>query len=430
VKLRRNHRILVVGAGRAGVTALEEIRRSGHTGPLAVLHDETNPPYDRPGCAKGLLTGHSRPQDLRMPIAGGLDVDWHLGRRAVFLDTAAQTVITDTDEAFEYDGLVITSGARAVAPASIPVGEPGIHLIYGLDDAWSLRADLHRAGRVAVIGAGLTGSEVASAVRSMARECVLIDSKTPMAKPLGAVAAQLIAPEIRRAGVELRTGRRVTEVFKARKGWGLLLDDGEEVFADVIVASTGERPDTEWLSGTSELDISDGVLCDESLRVRGAENVVAAGTVARWPNLQYTAEPMRIGQWIAALEMGRSAARTLLAGSRPVEPVTHLPRFWSDQFGLRIQVCGQLPAEADVAVTEMRLGRRDVARAGVLLGYQLDHRLVGLVGVNAPHAFTAMARAMIATRGAMAPAPATRTAVTAPAEQARRSSRRYLAAVG
>jgi NADPH-dependent 2,4-dienoyl-CoA reductase/sulfur reductase-like enzyme len=432
VKLRRNDRILVVGAGRAGVTALEEIRRSGHTGRLTVLHDETNAPYDRPGCAKGLLTGHSRPRDLKMPIADGLDVNWHLGRRAVHLDTAAQTVITNTDEAFEYDGLVIASGARAVAPPSIPIGEPGIHLIYGLNDAWALRADLHRAARVAVIGAGLTGSEVAYAVRSMARDCILIDSKTPLTKPIGEVAAQLVAPEMRRAGVELRTGRRVTEVFRARKGWGLLLDNGEELFADVVVASTGERPDTEWLSGVPEFDISDGVLCDEGLRVRGATNVVAAGTVARWPNLQYTAEPMRVGQWIAAMEMGRAAARTLLAGTNPVKPVTHLPRFWSDQFGLRIQVCGQLPPEADVAVTEMRTGRRDVARAGVLMGYQLDHRLVGLVGVNAPHAFTSMARAMIATRGAIAATPATVASVTTSSsvEQTGRGTRRYLAAVG
>jgi NADPH-dependent 2,4-dienoyl-CoA reductase/sulfur reductase-like enzyme len=428
VKLRRNQRILVVGAGRAGVTALEELRRSGHTGELSILHDETKAPYDRPGCAKGLLTGHSRPQDLTMPIAGGLEVNWHLGRRAVHLDTAAQTVITNTDEAFEYDGLVIASGAKAVAPPAIPVGEPGIHMLYGLDDAWGLRADLHRAGRVAVVGAGLTGSEVASAVRGMARECVLIDSKLPLTKPVGEPAAKLISLEMRRAGVELRVGRRVKEVYRARRGWALLLDDGEEVLADVIVATTGERPDTEWLSGTPELDISDGVLCDQSLRVVGAENVVAAGTVARWPNLQYSPEPVRVGQWIAALEMGRAAARTLLAGKNPVKPMTHLPRFWSDQFGLRIQVCGQLPPEADVAVTEMRLGRRDVARAGVLLGYQLEHRLVGLVGVNAPHAFTSMARAMIATGGVMAAAPAAR-ATSTPVEQVGRG-RRYLAAVG
>jgi NADPH-dependent 2,4-dienoyl-CoA reductase/sulfur reductase-like enzyme len=428
VKFKRNHRLLVVGAGRAGVSALEEIRRQGFEGELSILHDETHPPYDRPGCAKSLLSGHARPQDLKMPIADGLDVDWHLGRRAVHLDVEAHTVITDTDEVFEYDGLVITSGAHPIAPPMIPVGEEGIHLLYGLDDSWGLRADLQRAQKVAVIGAGLTGSEVAYAVRMMARDCVLIDSKDPMAKPVGAHAAHLIAPEILRAGVELRTGKRVAEVTRGRRGgWMLTLNDGEEITVDLIVATTGERPDTKWLAEAPKLDITDGVLCDTSLRVLDAtkgtpiDGVVAAGTVARWPNLQYSDKPARVGQWIAALDTGQAAARTLLASRAALEPVTHMPRFWSDQFGLRIQVCGVLPDEAQVSLTEMRRGRRDVARAGVLLGYEVDNTLVGLVAVNAPHAFTSMARAMIATRGAVA-------AASAPAVEL--SGRRLLAAVG
>jgi hypothetical protein len=119
--------------------------------------------------------------------------------------------------------------------------------------------------------------------------------------------------------------------------------------------------------------------------------------------------------------MGRAAARTLLADPGTyLEPMTHLPRFWSDQFGLRIQVCGQLPPEADVALSEMRPGRKDIARAGVLLGYEHEDRLVGLVGVNAPHAFTSMARSMIATRGAIKSMPVERVT----------SGRNYLAAVG
>jgi len=430
VTFRRSDRVLVVGAGRAGLSAVEELRRRGHTGDITVLHDETNAPYDRPGCAKGMLTGDSRPQDLRLPIADGLEVDWRFGRRAVHLDLAAQTVITNTDEAFEYDGLVIASGARAVVPKGIPVGEPGVHLIYGLDDAYRLRQDLRRANKVVVIGAGLTGCEVSYAVRSQARDCILIDSQAyPLMRPLGEHAARLIRPEMDRHGLEVRSKTRVAEVFKTKKGWGLILDNGEEIHTDVIVASTGERPDNDWLKDTPELDTSDGVLCDASLRVVGAKNVVAAGTIARWPNLQYSAKPGRVGQWIAALEQGRGAARTLLAGNTTVGPVTHLPRFWSDQYGLRIQVCGTLPPEADVAVTEMRKGRRDVARAGVLLAYQLDNRLIGLVGVNAPQAFTTMARAMIATRGAMVAPVATGAAVTT-VEEITGSSRRYLAAVG
>lgn len=396
-----NEQIVIVGAGRAGVAAAEELRLQGFDGELVILHDEDNMPYDRPACAKGLLTGHDRPKDVHMPVLDGTEAHWMLGRRAVYLDTEAQTVVTDTDEAFEYDGLVIATGAGPVIPPSIPVGEPGIHALYGLNDAWSLRADLRTARRVAVIGAGMTGCEVASAVKYLSRECILINPRDyVLTGPLGEYVGQMMTNEMERQGVKMRMGRRVSEMYRSRRGWVLVLDDGEEVEADVVVATTGERPDTQWLQAAEGVDASDGVLCDETLRVVGVDNVVAAGTVARWPNLQYSADPQRIGQWICALEHGRSAAQALMAGpDAPLPPVTHMPRFWSDQFGVRIQVCGQLPADAEVTITEMRPGRSDVARAGVIVGYYQDDALVGLVAVNAVRQFTAMARAMLSAQG-------------------------------
>lgn len=398
-------RILVVGAGRAGVAAAEEARRLGFAGELVILHDENGGPYDRPACAKGVLTGHQRPADIGLPVAEGTGITWELGRRAVHLDPIRRIVHTNTGESYGYDGLVIATGSSARPPAGWPIGAPGLHVLYRLADAWALRADLRRANRVAVIGAGLTGCEVASAVRSLARDCVLIDAKPyAMTRALGEHVGRMLTYEMAREGVQLRLGRRVSGLARVGRGWQLRLDDGEEIIADVMVAATGERPDTGWLAGVSGLDTADGVLCDASLRVVGADDVVAAGTVARWPNLRYSSTPTRIGQWIAALEQGRAAARTLLAGDSEVGPVTHVPRFWSDQFGLRIQVCGQLPTDAAISVGRMRPRRTDVARSGVLVGYHVDDQLVGLVAVNASHAFTAMSRAMLATAGHVAPA--------------------------
>jgi len=425
----RREQIVIVGAGRAGVAAAEELRMLGFDGDLVILHDEEEPPYDRPSCAKGLLTGHSRPSDVTMPIMPGVDAHWKLGRKAVHLDTEAHMVITDTDEVFEYDGLVIATGAYAMAPPGWPIGEPGLHVLYRMDDAWRLRSELRWADSVAVVGGGLTGCEVASAVRGMARDCYLIDTKPyPMAGPLGEHVGRMVGEEMKADGVRMRAGRRVAGLNRARRGWTLILDDGEEITVDIVVAATGEKPDTRWLQGCQDIDATDGVLCDEALRVVGAEDVVAAGTIARWPNLQYSATPRRVGQWITALEHGRAAARTLLSKGHPVEPVTHMPRFWSEQFGLRIQVCGQTPSEAEVAITEMRPGRADTARAGVLVGYHVDGVQVGLAAVNAPGPFTPMARAMLANAGAtISSAPVTAPAVQEPVAADPR--RRLLAAV-
>ncbi len=238
-------RVVVVGGGRAGVAAVEELRRLGYDDDLVVLHDEPTPPYDRPACAKGLLTGHKRPADALMRVHGADGVDWRFGRRATALDAQAQVVHTDTGERFGYDRLVIATGAAPVPPQGWPMQEPGLHVLYRLGDAWRLRRELRDARRVAVVGAGLTGCEVAHAVRSLARECVLIDPRPQaLVRPLGEQVGRVVTREIARDGVTLRLSRRVTGLARGRRGWVLMLDDGDEVHADVVVTTTGERPDT------------------------------------------------------------------------------------------------------------------------------------------------------------------------------------------
>jgi NADPH-dependent 2,4-dienoyl-CoA reductase/sulfur reductase-like enzyme len=388
-------RVVIVGAGRAGIAAAEELRIQGFEGDLTILCDEKDAPYDRPACSKKILTGHARPRDIRLPVRGGTDARWRLGRRAIGLDAESRIVYTDTDEEFHYDGLVIATGSRPSPPSNWPIGEPGLHVLHTLSEAWALREELRDAERVAIVGGGLTGCEAAWAIRSLARDCVLIDSNPQvMTRALGDLVGRLVTAELHREGVYLRLGRRVSQLRPRRRGWLLVLDDGEEIEADVVVATIGDRPDLRWLANT-DIDISDGVLCDESLRVVGVDGIVAAGTVARWPNLRFSTTPRRCGQWIAALEQGRAAAKTLMNGAYWVPPVTLLPRFWSDQFGLRIQVCGDQPKDAVVTVTEMRPGRRDIARAGVLVSYMVEGRLVGVVSVNAAKAFTAMTRALM-----------------------------------
>jgi hypothetical protein len=159
------------------------------------------------------------------------------------------------------------------------------------------------------------------------------------------------------------------------------------------------------------------VLCDAALRVVGLADVVAAGTVARWPNLRYGASPRRVGQWITALEQGRAAARSLLLGEGFAPPFVHVPRFWSDQFGLRIQVCGVLPAEAEVTLTDRRSGSQRRVRSGLTAEYRVDGELAGLVSVNDPRAFTALTRTMLAASGprvAVPQAPAFTDVLTPP----------------
>jgi NADPH-dependent 2,4-dienoyl-CoA reductase/sulfur reductase-like enzyme len=387
----RDH-VLVVGTGPAGMAAADELRRLGFTGDLTVLGDEA--PYDRTACSKGVLSGRQKLSDVWLPRPEA-PMDLRLGRRAAELDAVRRLVTTDDGEVFEYDGLVIATGAAPVVPAGCPVGEPGLHTLHTLADAWAIRQAMYRAERVVVVGGGLTGCEAACVVRGLARDVVIVDAKPClMYRALGESVGTLVTRAHEDTGIGTRLGRRVAEVQRVRNRWRLTLDDGEYLPADLVLVTAGERPDTGWLSG-SGLDIRDGVRCDENLRVRGTDGVVAAGVVARWPNLRLGRTAVRCGQWIAALEQGRAAAQTLLAGDRPVPPATLLPRFWSRQGDLRIQACGAVDPRADVALTRLRPARRDAARSGLLASFYRNGLMVGLVAVNAPHAFTTSTRALL-----------------------------------
>jgi NADPH-dependent 2,4-dienoyl-CoA reductase/sulfur reductase-like enzyme len=398
-------RVVVVGAGPAGWAAATELRRLGFTGDVLVFGAEPLGPYDRTACSKGLLSGQLVERDVRLDLTAGPDVRWQPGERAVGLDVVAQRVDLDGGQSCAYDGLIIATGSRPTLPAWWPADcpaepAPGLHPLHDLGDALAVRRDLFAARRVAVVGGGLTGCEVACAVLAMARRAVLVNPGPHlMARALGEPVGALVTAAHRAAGMDLRLGRTVVAADRFGGTWRLLLDDGEVLQADVVVLTAGERPDIGWLADAG-LDTSDGVLCDEALRVVGPrgtalDGVVAAGAVARWPNLRYGGEPARLGQWISALEQGQAAARTLLAGA-DAPPVTPLPRFWSDQFALRIQVCGRLDRAAEVGLTELRPGRRDVARAGVIASYSTRGRLTGVVAVNAPRAFGVASRMLAA----------------------------------
>lgn len=392
----RQERIVIVGGGPAGWAAAGELRRAGFSGEVAVIADEPLGPYDRTACSKGLLNGHQLPRDTKLDLTGCPDVTWRIGQRAVGLDTVARRVVLSGGESYAYDGLVIATGSRPTLPSWWP-SEPAGNLfsLHDVADALALRHAMDKARRIAVVGGGLTGCEVACATVASARQAVVINSQQYlMPRSIGEPIGALVTAAHHSAGIETRLGRRVAEANRFRDTWRLVLDDGDVVTADLVVLTAGERPDIEWLEG-SGLDVSDGVRCDPALRAVGADGVVAAGALVRWPNLRYGRELSRVGQWIAALELGQAAARTLLSGP-DAAPATLLPRFWSDQLGLRIQVCGRLDYPGEVGLTELRPGRKHTARAGVVASYSHRGRLTGVVAVNAPRAFTVASRMLAA----------------------------------
>ncbi|WP_153533313.1 NAD(P)/FAD-dependent oxidoreductase [Actinomadura macrotermitis] len=369
--------IVIAGASLAGLRAAQTLRDEGFTGPLTLVGAEPHRPYNRPPLSKSVLTGDD---DVALPGGDEPEAAWLTGRRAVRLDAGARVLTLDDGAELRYDGLVIATGAQ-------PRRLPGDALVLRtLDDALALRAALARGPeRVAIVGGGFIGGEVASTVRALGIPVTLIDSgELPMAGVIGATAARWLADHHRAHGVDLVTGARVTEVA----GGAVLLADGRRVEAGLVVAAIGVVPATGWLDG-SGVKIDDGVVTDAALFAEGASGIVAAGDVARWPHPVFGAS-VRVEHWANANEQGALAARNLLHGPDAAEPYAEVPGLGTRVHGARVQWAG-LPALADAS--EVAAGSVEEDRFAV--AFTRNGVPVGAVGVSFPKEFNRLRRAIV-----------------------------------
>ncbi|MFI6450780.1 NAD(P)/FAD-dependent oxidoreductase [Streptosporangium amethystogenes] len=316
-----NH-VVVVGAGLAGVRSVEALRARGFGGRITLIGEERHRPYDRPPLSKGVLLGETDSTVVDSDL-DALEVDFRAGVSAKGLYPG---VVETTEGELAYDGLVIATGARPIRLR----GDGPQHVVRTIDDALRLRSLLDRGTRVAVIGAGWIGAEVATAARKAGCAVTVIEAAdVPLSAALGQVGAYTAA-WYAEAGVDLRLGTMVASVDQG----GLTLADGSAVEADVVVTGVGVRPATEWLVG-SGVRLDNGVVTDEHLRT-SLPGVVAVGDCAAWWSRRYGVR-LRVEHWDTALGAPDVAAATLVGDVAVYDPV---PYFWSEQFGHMVQYAG------------------------------------------------------------------------------------------
>ncbi|HEY2078056.1 MAG TPA: FAD-dependent oxidoreductase [Streptosporangiaceae bacterium] len=354
-------RVVVVGAGLAGLRVAEELRAKGYGGALTLIGAEQRPPYDRPPLSKKMLTGELDDSSLRADMES-LAVDIRLGETAVGL--GHRVVRTDAAD-YEWDAAVLATGA-------VPVrlrGDGPQRVLRTADDALALRDLLEPGVRLVIVGAGWIGAELAtSATARGAAVTVLEAADAPLAAAVGSQVGLATVPWYARAGVDLRLKQTVAAI---RPG-GVVLGSGDVLAADVVVTAVGVRPAVSWLTG-SGVRLDNGVAVDAQLRT-SVPGVFAVGDCASFWSGRYQRQ-LRFEHWDIALHAPEVAAANILGASAEYNPV---PYFWSEQFGRMVQYAGWHGA------AERLIWRGDPAGAKWAACWLSGDRLVATLTVGLP----------------------------------------------
>jgi 3-phenylpropionate/trans-cinnamate dioxygenase ferredoxin reductase subunit len=316
-------RVVVVGAGLAGLRTAEELRSRGYAGALTLIGAEARPPYDRPPLSKKVLTGEIDDTGLR-PDLESLGIDLRLAEPAVQLgDGVLHTAVAD----YPWDALVLATGAN---PVTLP-GSGEQRVLRTADDALALRERLTPGTRLAIVGAGWIGAELATAAARRGCLVTVVEAaRAPLAAAVGAEIGGQTVPWYASAGVDLRLRTAVAAIEPG----GIALADGGWLPADLVVTAVGVRPAVGWLAG-SGVALDNGVVVDAGLAT-SVPGVYAVGDCASFWSGRYQRQ-LRVEHWDVALHSPEVAAANIAGSRERYDPV---PYFWSEQFGRMVQYVG------------------------------------------------------------------------------------------
>ena len=334
--------ILVVGGGFAAAHAVTTLRTEGYTARLTVVGAEPHLPYERPPLSKDYLMGKAERDSVFVHPAqwyAEYGIDLRLATTATALDAEARTVILSDGSELSADAILLATGARPRRLDLPGTDLAGVVSLRTLDDSEVLAALISRSQRLAIVGAGWIGLEVAAAARLAGVAVTVLDSaELPLVGVLGPEVAQVFADLHTEHGVDLRMGVQIAGIAgDGVRATGVELTDGSVVAADHVLLAVGAVPNVE-LAQAAGLEVDNGIVVDAALRT-SAPGVWAAGDVANayHPVLH---QRIRVEHWDNAKQQGAAAARSILG--QDVSYV-RLPYFFTDQYDLGMEYTGYVP---------------------------------------------------------------------------------------
>jgi 3-phenylpropionate/trans-cinnamate dioxygenase ferredoxin reductase subunit len=340
---------VIVGAGLAGAKAAETLRAEGFDGRIVLIGEEAVRPYERPPLSKAHLLGTA---DLDTAFVH--DSDWYAahdvqlraGTAVEAIDRPNGAVVLADGDRVAYDRLLLATGSspRRLDVPGADLG--GVLYLRTMADSENLAKRLVDGARVVVIGGGWIGLEVAAAARTHGASVTVVEmTALPLQRVLGAEVARVFLALHEAHGVTFKCGIGVRELLGDGDVRSVVLTDGTEVPADVVIAGIGIWPNVE-LAAAAGLDVANGVVTDAALRTSDP-SIFAAGDVALSQN-PLLGHAIRVEHWANALNGGPAAARSMLGQAVSYDRV---PYFFSDQYDLGLEYSGYVePGGYDLVV--------------------------------------------------------------------------------
>ena len=331
---------IIVGGGLAGAKAAEALRDNGFGGTLVLFAAEDHLPYERPPLSKEFLAGKKTLADFTVDPADWYrehDVDLRLGTKVTTIDRGSHTVGFADGDHEHYDKLLLATGSSSRRPPIPGADAEAVHYLRTVDEATALLSTLSDGTRLAVVGAGWIGMEVAASARAHGVEVTVVEAaELPLLAALGREAAEVFAQLHRDHGVDLRLNTSVEEITTdGGKATGLRLGDGSTIAADAVLVAVGASPNVE-LAERAGLEMADGgVLVDASLK-SSDDDVYAVGDIAAAEHPLFGAR-IRTEHWANALKQPAVAAAGMLGTPGSYD---ELPYFFTDQYDLGMEYVG------------------------------------------------------------------------------------------
>ncbi len=363
---------VIVGAGGAGAVAAQTLREEGFTGRVVMLDPANRVPYDRTVLSKYALSGQKGAE--KSPLQSQSFYREHrIERRTAEvsrIDAQARRITCADGTAVDYDAALLATGAVPVLPSFPGAGLGHVHTLRSRADADAILAQAERSTRAVVLGASFIGMEVAASLRERGLDVTVVGKEAaPFAKQLGEEVGRAFVGLHEGHGVAFRLGRGVASLEGDGQVSGVVLEGGERIAADLVVAGFGVKPATSYAEGLNQSD-DGGLLVDATLRA--APGLYAAGDIARFPH-RGDGEPIRVEHWRVAEQHGRVAALNMLGRETRYDAV---PFFWTIQYMKRLDYVGHAQAW-DSTVLHGDLGKPEF-----LAYYVKDGRVAAAAGLG------------------------------------------------